>query len=160
MDSKIVENHVKDVIAQLRRKLNVKDKTKYDDYGSGYASFFDCWLYRETAEFRLSPDREHYVGLVILFSRLSNHFVFLEGDKSWDKTSSGSYMPHFEMVDDLEHDEVRRIADQAIPILEHRGMNRLMSEQLSEILPDGMKPHTILAERVYRQFDALFYWED
>lgn len=105
MDSKEVENHVKNVIAQLRRKLSVKGKTQYDDYGSGYASFFDCWLYRETTEFRLSVDREHYVGLVVLFSRLSNYFVILEGDKSWDETTSGSYMPHFELVDVLEHEQ-------------------------------------------------------
>ena len=160
LDSKEVEELVRDVVSQLCRELDVQDKTEYGDYGSGYASFFDCWLYRDTDEFRLAPDQNHYIGLVILFSRLTNYFVVLEGEKSWDETSAVSYVPYFDMVDQFDHEEVLQLAQRAIPIIESRGWERLTSQQLAPLLPDGLAPHTILADTEFRQFDALFYWED
>ncbi len=83
-DEAVIDKNIKDIVAEIRRKLRLEDKTEYGHYGSGYASFVDCWLYRPDAEFRYRAG-DNYHGLVVLFSRLSPFYVFGQGDKSWDK---------------------------------------------------------------------------
>lgn len=154
-----VEKNVKDIVAELRRSLAILERTEYGHYGSGYASFIDCWLYRETPEFRAGEDG-HW-GLVILFSRLSNFYVFGEGEKSGRPGGGGSsYLPGFPFVDDTRQPAVRSLVERVESILKSRGLVRLRQADLSPTLPPRFSPPTILSEAPWRLFDALFYWED
>jgi hypothetical protein len=46
------------------------------------------------------------------------------------------------------------------PVLESCGFIRAVRKQLSEPLPSNLRVPTILTDRGFTQFDALFYWED
>ena len=158
-DETIIDNHIKDIVAEVRRKTGVKDRSEYDHYGSGYASFVDCWLYRPDDDFRYRPG-DNYYGLVVLFSRLSNYYVIGQGEKSWDKTSEAIYLPDFDFVDDIDHQPVAQLAPRVVDILNQRGLKQLHKSDLNTILPTDVSVPTILAGRVFHHFDALFYWED
>lgn len=154
-----VENHLKDVVAVLRRENRMIDKTEYWHYGSGYASFIDCWLSREVEEFKAGKGH-CYWGLVILFSRLSNYYVIGQGTKSWSSESSASYLPSIDMVDNIECGFLEELARSVCKTLDDRDFARLSKAQLSGILSKDIKVSTILSDPPWCAFDALFYWED
>jgi len=158
-DQATIDRNIKDIVAEVRRKLRLLDKTEYGHYGSGYASFVDCWLYRDDDDFRVHSGN-HYWGLVVLFSRLSRYFVLGQGEKSWQNTSGASYLPSFAFVDKIEHPSVLRIVPDVCGILANRGLVRLGADDLAELLPRQTDVPTILGDPPWRHFDALFYWED
>lgn len=96
----------------------------------------------------------------MLFSRLSNYYVIGQGEKSWDKTSGASYLPDFDFVDDIDHQSVAQLAPRVIDILNQRALKQLHKSDLNTILPTDVSVPTIMADRVFHHFDALFYWED
>jgi len=158
-DECVIDKNIKDIIAEVRRKVRVKDKSEFGHYGSGYASFVDCWLYRSDDEFRYRPG-DNYHGLVVLFSRLSAFYVIGQGEKSWDKTSGASYLPDFDFMDTIEHPAVTELVPRVTAVLDDRGLKRLHKFDLDTILPNDVHVPTIMSEQVFRHFDALFYWED
>ena len=154
-----VDNHIKDIIYEVRRKMRLLDKTEYGHYGSGYASYVDSWLYRNDEKFRLGAGN-NFVGMVVLFSRLSKFYVAGEGAKTWTSEESSSYLVNFDFVDKFQYSPTRNIANDVCSLLESRGLTRLFAHDLSEVLPGDINIPTILSEPPYRHFDALYYWED
>ena len=162
-DERLIEGHLKGACAAMMRATRSKSRVEWGHYGSGYASYVDAWLYKTTPDFDAKhPIRngEGHTGLVVLLSRLSPYFVFMEGEKHWHATGGSSYLPQFDMLDRLEAQGVSRLAEQVQPVLESHGLVRAVREQLSEPLPEGLRVPTILTDRRFTQFDALFYWED
>lgn len=157
-DSKVIEKHIKDIIAEIRRKTGVEDKTVFNHYGSGFASYVDCWLCCRSPKF-LSGSIG-YQGLVVLFSRFSHYYVMGEGNQSGDEKGGSSYLPSFEFVDFIKHPRVQELETLVSPILDTRGLCRLRSTDLSTTLPSNWEVPTILADGAYRHYDALFYWSD
>ncbi len=158
-DERVIDNNIKDIVAEVRRRLRLEDKTEYGHYGSGYASFVDCWLYRPDDDFRYRPGA-HYKGLVVLFSRLSRFYVLGQGFKSWHVTGGTSYLPEFEFVDSFDHQAVLSLVPRVTSILTDRGLTRLYKSDLEIVLARHICVPTIMTDRVFRHFDALFYWED
>ena len=107
----------------------------------------------------LRCENEH-TGLVVLLSRLSPFFVFMEAEKSWHTHGGSSYLPEFEMIDRLPTHVVADLAHQVQAILESYGLVRASRDELMESLPLALYVPTILTNRAFSQFDALFYWED
>ena len=159
-DESVIDKNFKDIIAEVRRKVNVLDKSDFGHYGSGYASFVDCWLYREEEAFRYATSGHYYYGLVVLLSRLSNFYVIGEGQKSWNNAGGSSYLPDLGFVDKITRPEVMDIAKQVCAILDDRGLKRLYANELDKLLPNDVQVPTVLSDRPWKQFDAIFYWED
>ena len=162
-DSREIENFFKFVIPELERKSHVRSRVEWGHYGSGYASFVDAWLYRESSDFdtKYRPAQgKSYTGLVILLSRLSPYFALMEGEKSWGGNGGSSYMPHFDAIDDFPTPAVAELAEQVQPILESHGMIRLSHSMLDTPLEPKFKVRTVLTDRAFTNFDAFFYWED
>lgn len=161
-NEKVINKNIKDIVAEICLAARLEDKTEYNHYGSGYASFVDCWLHRPDNDFRFHIDDNchSYHGLVVLFSRLSPFYVLGQGDKSWNKTGSSSYAPDFDFVDGIEHPAVLKLVPSVTDILAKRGLEQLHRSELDTILPVGFHVPTIMAGSVLRHFDALFYWED
>lgn len=158
-DELVIDNNIRDILAEVCRKLQLKDQTHYDHYGSGYASFVDCWLYRPTDEFRICPG-DCYEGLVVLFSRFSPYYVLGQGERSWGESARCSYLPHYEFVDDIDHPAVVGLVSKVTEILDVRCLKRLHQFDLSPALQRNQRIPTNLSDKFYRHFDALFYWED
>lgn len=158
-DESVIHKHIKDIVAELCQKLRLKDRSEYGHYGSGYASYVDCWLYREDAEFRVATG-DWYRGLVILFSTLSKHYVLGEGEKSWHAKGGSTYLPSFAFVDKLDRPAVASLERGVSRILASRGLVRQSAEDLSDFLPRDTSVPTNLGDPPWRHFDALFYWED
>jgi hypothetical protein len=162
-DVGLIEAHLREACAVVTRATRSESRVEWRHYGSGYASFIDAWFYKATSDFDVKQPIRHvkgYTGLVILLSRLSPYFVFMEGEKRWHTHGGTSYLPEFAMLDKLEAKGVSLLARQAQLVLESRGLIRAFREQLTEPLPSGLRVPTILTDRGFTQFDALFYWED
>ena len=154
-----VENNVKSILAEIKRKTRTKDKVEYGHYGSGYASFIDAFIYREDGGFR-DDFPNSYNGLVILFSRLTDYFVLGEGNKSWHSTGGSSYLPSFEMVDSSGTPAVKELEQRVSDIVSDRGLKRLSSDELEKRVSKDLVVPTILSDRPWREFDVIFHWED
>jgi len=162
-DDDLIEGHIKGACAAVIRATGAKSKVQWNHYGSGYASYVDAWFYKATPEFNvLRPigQGEEHTGLIILFSRLSPYYAFMEGEKHWEAHTASSYLPEFHMVDQLKSPGVIELVRLVSPILENQGFIRARKEQLTEPLPSTCQVPTVLNDRGFSQFDALFYWED
>ena len=162
-DERLIEAYLKGACAAVTRATRSEARVEWGHYGSGYASFVDAWLYKTTPDFNVKHPIRHgegHTGLVVLLSRLSPYFVFMQGEKRWHASGGSSYLPEFDMLDKLEAKSVLLLARQVQPVLESYGLVRAVREQLSEPLPAGLWVPTILTDRGFTQFDALFYWED
>ena len=84
----------------------------------------------------------------------------MEAEKSWHTHGGSSYLPEFEMIDRLPTHVVADLAHQVQAILESYGLVRASRDELMESLPLALYVPTILTNRAFSQFDALFYWED
>ncbi|MFC1643275.1 hypothetical protein ACFL5O_11435, partial [Myxococcota bacterium] len=66
----------------------------------------------------------------------------------------------FEGVDALTTEAVVTLSHQVEEWLEGQGHVRLRKAALDRLLPEGVAVPTILTDGPYREFDALFHWED
>jgi len=154
-----IYQHIQDIITEIGSKNRLLDRTEFGHYGSGYASFVDCWLYREDDEFRFDSGN-CYWGLVVLFSTLSQYYVIGEGQKTWHRRGGSSYLPSFQLVDQINHPAIQQIVDGVCISLRDRGLVRAHVSDLTSELPRETDVPTILSDPPWRHFDALFYWED
>jgi len=162
-DDEVIDDFYKSICASISDRTGALTQIEWTHYGSGYASFVDAWFYKTTPDFsakKLYPRGSEHKGLVVLLSRLSPYFVFMEGEKRWRAKTSSSYLPHFVMVDCLPSQGVASLASQVQPILESHGLIRAFRDSLVELLPTALDVPTILSDPPFSQFDALFYWED
>ena len=162
-DEQIIEQHLKAACAAVSGLAGVSSRIEWGHYGSGYASFVDAWFYKTGADFEMKTrpgTGQHYVGLVVLLSRLSPWFVFMQGEKHWHARGGGSYLPDPTMLDHLTHAGVLHLAQAVQPVLENLGFVRARRGELSQPLPPDKEVPTILTSGPFTQFDALFYWED
>jgi hypothetical protein len=162
-DAQLIEAHLRGACAAVTEATRLESRAEWGHYGSGYASFVDAWFYKTTCDFKVKQPIRHeegHTGLVVLLSRLSPYFVFMEGEKRWHAHGGSSYLPEFAMLDKLETKSVSLLARQVQPVLENCGLIRAVREQLSEPLPPSLWVPTILTDGGFTQFDALFYWED
>lgn len=162
-DEETIDGFYKHVCAAVSRATGGLSRIEWDHYGSGYASYIDAWFYKTSPEFDVEKPLHYgnvHNGLVVLLSRLSPFFVFMEAEKSWHAHGGSSYLPEFEMIDRLPTKAIADLAHQVQPILESYGLLRASREELMELLPQSLRVPTILTDRAFSQFDALFYWED
>lgn len=155
-----IERHIQTIIDKVKQEVGLLDETDYDHYGSGYASFVDCRLYRIDVKSQLAPG-SNYLELGVLFSRLANYYVILgEAQKRQGKNGEWAYPSYFERVDRANHPATLGIMVDVCSVLNAQGLERLYAEELSEFLPKKFEVYTLLGSRPWRLFDALFYWMD
>ncbi|WP_174868405.1 hypothetical protein [Pectobacterium polaris] len=162
-DEQAIEKHFKGVCAQVMRLTNTKSRIEWNHYGSGYASFIDAWFYKNTLDFDVKRPLchgEEHTGLTVLLSRLSPYFVFMESEKNWHAQGGSQALPELGMIDRLETPAVIALSQQVQSELEKCGLVRAYKEQLTSLLPTGTRVPTVLTDRGFTQFDALFHWED
>lgn len=163
-DEALIDKHFKGVCAQVMRVTHTQSRIEWNHYGSGYASFIDAWFYKNTPDFNAKRPvhyGEEHTGLTVLLSRLSPYFVFMESEKQWDVHGGGyQALPELEMIDRLETPAVIALSQQVQSELEKCGLVRAYKEQLASLLPTGTRVPTVLTDRGFTQFDALFHWED
>ncbi|WP_296283334.1 hypothetical protein [uncultured Acinetobacter sp.] len=164
LDNEVIEQFYLNICYEIEQKTDCLSQKEFNAYGSGYASFYDLWLYKDKQSFNVpnSPyTNNHFYGLVILFSQLSPYYVFMQGEKCWHDKGGFSYLPDSTMIDNLKTWAVKDLAKQVEPILASYGLIRLTHEQLKNPLIGSWKIPTILnIDEQFTLFDALFYWED
>lgn len=154
-----IDNHWKSIVSEVCHSFQMKHKSEFGHYGSGYASFVDTWFYRETDEFRFDSGN-CFIGLVALFSRLSDYYVVGQGQKTWHEKGGSSYLPDYEFVDRINQKPIVSIVDEVCSVLDKQNLKRLKKDELSPLIDPAFQVPTILSDPPYRYFDAIFYWED
>ena len=149
------------LVRQIEREQSLRSRVEWNHYGSGYASFIEAWFYPADDRARLSGREEGHTGLVVLLSRLSRCFVLGQDEKRWSSDGSGSAgLPNFSTVDDITHPAILPFVAPVTALLTAAGLQRLHRQDLAAPLPDTLRVPTILTDLPFRQFDALFHWED
>ena len=159
-DDGSIRHFYEELVRRVECERSLRSRVEWNHYGSGYASFIDAWFYPANGSARLSTREEGHTGLVVLFSRLSNGFVLGEGKQTWSAKSSSGYLPCSEFVDDIQHPAIRAEVAPVAALLTDAGLRRLHRAELDAPLPETCQVPTILADGPFRQYDALFHWED
>ena len=149
-------------VRQIEREQGLRSRVEWNHYGSGYASFIEAWFYPADDRARLPGREEGHAGLVVLLSRLSRCFVLGQDEKRWstDGGSGSAGLPNFSTVDDITHPAILPLVVPVTSLLTAAGLQRLHRQELAAPLPETLQVPTILTDLPFRQFDALFYWED
>jgi hypothetical protein len=161
-DSQKIDGFYRGVCAAVGQTSGALSRIEWGHYGAGYASFIDAWFYKPEAGFKVDEKLgkgSEYKGLVVLLSRLSPYFVFMEGEKRWHAKGGSSYLPESAMLDRLLAPAIVALAAEVQVVLESHGLVRLFKADLSAALPPDIEVPTILADQ-FTQYDALYYWED
>ena len=148
------------LVARIEREQDLRSRVEWNHYGSGYASFIEAWFYPADDRARLPGREEGHAGLVVLFSRLSRCFVLGQDEKRWSPDGGSAGLPNFSTVDDITHPALLPFAGPVTALLTAAGLERLRRQDLAVPLPDTIQVPTILTDPPFRQFDALFHWED
>lgn len=163
-DEAAVERELRSVVQGLCAAAGADSRVEWDHYGAGYASYVDAWLYRADGPFRRPGPTAiwtSYTGLVVLVCRLGPAFCLMEGERSWTSgDTQASYLPSFELLDELRSDAVRELAGIAERFLVAAGYTRLRKADVSAFLPSDLELDTNLGDPPYREFDVLFHWYD
>jgi hypothetical protein len=119
-----IDAFYKGIVAKGMRLTETQSRVEWNHYGSGYASFIDAWFYQATNSFNVATPigyGEEHTGLVVLLSRLSPYFVFMEGEKTWHSKGGSSYLPELNMVDRFHSPAVSQLAEQFDKLLTNEG---------------------------------------
>lgn len=151
------------LVLAIEREHGLRSRGEWNHFGSGYASFIEVWFYPADGRTRLrafNVGDERHAGLVVLLSRLSCYFALAEGEKSWSTNGGSGSLPNFEGVDSITHPKLLPFVAPVTSTLTAAGLRRLSRGELAAFLPAEVSVPTILSDPPFRQFDALFYWED
>lgn len=160
-DERQIDSFYRKVIGRLEIDQNLKSRIEWDHYGSGYASYIDAWFYQDSDEFReLAPLGECFVGVAVLFSRLSPFYVLGQGSKAWSEGGGSSYLPCMDFVDVFDLDCTRKLSKTIESFLEKQDLSRVKRVDLENPLSPDYRVPTILSDSPWTEFDALFHWED
>ena len=162
-DDTAIRRFYEELVRQIEREQGLRARVEWHHYGCGYASFIEGWFYPADGRASLPPFRaggERHAGLVVLLSRLSRYFVLGQDEKSWTADGGSGCLPSFSTVDDLTHPAILALAAPVTTLLSARGLQRLSRAELAALLPEDIQVPTILTDEPFRQFDALFHWED
>lgn len=160
-----VEGFYKKLCEEIRRSTQTLYQIEVDDYGSGYASYYDAWFYKESTDFASDHigSYKSYDGLIILFHRMLPYYVFMQGCKSWSinhPPTSSSYIPSRNMLDNLTNTAVKKLAQEVESILSNKGLIRLNTLALTTPLEITEKIPSVLIDGYVSYYDGFFYWED
>jgi hypothetical protein len=155
----------KNLVAEIASRTHSVVETRYDAASVEYSSYIEALFFRKHRDFLLhsAPNiGEEYAALQVLMSRFSPYYSFMESSRVFTvRGSSITILPQLEMIDNLHHPEITRLASQIQPLLEERGLIRAYRENLQEYLESGLKVPTWLTDDgFYTQFDALFQLDD
>lgn len=162
-DDASIRSFYEPIIYAAGRRLGLGHRVEWGHYGSGYASFIDAWFYRLDQAGRLSSHAEDHIGIWILLSRTTRYFVIGEGGKSWSAKGGSGYLPSFSGVDEIKHPALLPLVAPLVGHFTAAGLTRLGREDLVGVLDSKIRVSTILGDPPcppYREFDALFHWED
>ncbi len=162
-DDGAIRRFYEDLVRQIEREHGLRARVEWGHYGSGYASFIEAWFYPADGRASLPPHQagdERHAGLVVLLSRQSRYFVLGQDEKSWSANSGSGGLPGFSTVDDLTHPALLPHVAPVTALLTAAGLQRLSRGDLAALLSAEVMVPTILTDQPFRQFDALFHWED
>ena len=160
-----IETFYRDICEGIKHSTKTLYQLEVNDYGSGYASYYDAWFYQESTDFAGSiiKGSASYEGLTVLFHRMLPYYVFMQGSKSWStnqSTSCASYLPSRKMLDEFTCDAVKELAEKVEMILAYKGLIRLNRLALTTPLKIAERIPSVLIDDYVSYYDGLFYWED
>jgi hypothetical protein len=147
-------------VREITNITGCAEKTEWNHYGSGCASFIDAWFYFPDGRARGTLSCEHHHGIYVLLSRLSCFYVVGQGEKTWKRNGGSSYLPHLDSIDSVKHAALLPLERQIDNFLGAAGLKRLRKADLELTIGPEHKVPTILSNPPFTQFDALFFWED
>ncbi|WP_051359419.1 hypothetical protein [Paucisalibacillus globulus] len=160
-DENAIDDYLKHVAGSLARVNNLAYEADFEHYGSGYASYVDCFCWKRDGSSTQVKDREQWIeGIRIYLCRLAPVAVFGEGIVTKHINGGSSDFISYNTVDTLPPGdwemEIQGIKKQ----LESFNFQILEREDLKQFLPFKAEIPTIMSNPPYRLFDAFFYWED
>ncbi|MDZ8240647.1 MAG: hypothetical protein RMZ69_26425 [Nostoc sp. ChiQUE01a] len=156
-----IENHLKAVVATLRRSPLLDVEAQFDSYGSGYASYVHVFCAKSNRQSTVRRgDIDCIDGIVVYLSRLAPIATY-----GVEQRTKHQQLPIISRGF-LENRRIRQLPngnwsnelDEIITTLENFRFLLPSLEELREPLPFKAKIPTIFESECV--FDAIFYWED
>ncbi|WP_307849384.1 hypothetical protein [Qaidamihabitans albus] len=159
-----VEGLLRWVVADLDRCPSVVvERSEFDMYGSGYASFVDVLLTWRDGSARVADDNMTRVrGLAVGLCRLAPiAALFADVDIAFCATSGASYLPSLETAASNPVTGWEDACRDIVQVLDRHGILLLDRETLSTSIDPALTVETVLTDRPpYTIFDAWFHWMD
>jgi hypothetical protein len=161
-DEAAIEGFLRGVVAGLARSALVEVEADFGHYGSGYASYVDVFCPKRGGRSTAVVNGVRWIdGLVIYLSRLAPVAAFGPSQRTRHRTGGSYDYLDAGKVGVLPPGDWSAEAKEVRAKLAGRyGFALLGQDELSRPLPLNADIATALADRPYRVFDAVFYWED
>lgn len=158
----VIEKHLRKTVAGLARSSLIEVEADFGHYGSGYASYVDVFCPKRGGRSTTEADGIRRIdGLVIYLSRLAPLAAFGAGQRTrHDKGGSMNYLDADQVGKAPPGDWTTVTAEVRTKLARYYGFTLLSQDELSRPLPFDAKIPTVISNRPYRVFDAVFYWED
>lgn len=160
-DYDAVDEYISKVVGSLASIRSIEFEADFESYGSGYASYVDVFCWKRDGSSSEQRDGVFWIdGIRIYICRLAPVAVMGVGQITKHDTGGSSDYIEPRFVNELPssdwEDEIYQIKN----ILESNFLTILDREYVNQPLDFEAKIPTILADKPYKIFDALFYWED
>lgn len=161
-DEAAITGFLRGVVAGLARSALVEVEADFKHYGSGYASYVDVFCAKRGGRSTTEVNGVRWIdGLVIYLSRLAPVAALGPSQRTRHRTGGSSDYLDAGKVGVLPPGDWSAEWNEVHAKLTDRyGLTLLDRDELNRRLPFTADIATVLADRPYRVFDAVFYWED
>jgi hypothetical protein len=161
-DEAAIEGFLRGVVSGLARSALVAAEADFGHYGSGYASYVDVFCPKRGGRSTTEANDVQWIdGLVIYLSRLAPVAALGPSQRTRHRTGGSSDYLDASKVGLLPPGDWSAEANEVrAKLAENYGFTLLGQDELNRPLPFNADIATVLGDRPYRVFDAIFYWED
>lgn len=157
-----IEKHLRKAVAGLARSSLVEVEADFGHYGSGYASYVDVFCPKRGGRSTMEANGVRRIdGLVIYLSRLAPLATYGPSQRTRHATGGSADYLDAGRVGRLPPGDWSAVRDEVqTKLVRYYGFTLLGQDELSCLLPFNADIPTVISNRPYRVFDAVFYWED
>ena len=160
-DHEVINDYISKVVGSFASIRSLQYEAIFDSYGSGYASYVDVFCWKKDGS--SSEEREGILwieGIRIYICRLAPVAVIGRGQMTKHATGGSRDYIESTTVNVFPSGDWEQEIKDIRALLKSYWFNLLEPTYLNQPLPFEAKIRTILADKPFKVFDALFYWED
>lgn len=155
------DKYIKSVVESIQKIKGLSFEVDFDSHGSGYASYVSvfCWKNEESLA-RQAGGLRYYTGIRLYICRLAPVAVFGKGQISIHRSNIGHDFLTINQIYEIPEGNWKNEVENIVRILKDYSYELLDKDYLKETLCFEAYIPTILVDKPYKVYDALFYWED
>ncbi|WP_202707219.1 hypothetical protein [Sporosalibacterium faouarense] len=159
---------IKQIVYYIKEIASVFEASKllccdadFSSYGSGFASYVDCFLYKRDGSSSFKKDKTLWIdGITLYISKFAPVAVWGHSRVTKHRTGGSRDFLNYNNIGELPKGNWNNEMYQMKNILNKYSIVCLEKKYVKKRLNFEVKIPTVLNQGSYKVFDALFYWED